>query len=300
MKSWHGRFPRISWASHLGFTACLVRCCGAFVRHDMRVTKEAFREWEKEVIDSFYDGRERHTSLIPTIGTPSVLSKEKYILVVDAIHSASSSPMSESVRLAQEPVLASKCKVSLWHLKRQALEEVNFGLDKETGQFHHPACDLGGLTNLRQQLGSTASFVSDAESSFEWPSSVHTAAALASTLERTWSQLLGKKPPGNLPEVLRKWLESVAAAFPAGCQLRFHPLPKEHRVLVTPEDVKARTGRYYLRTFGGDAYAVDADDTTGLYCGVAQSFVTSNLSDFNVQFEYTQYHDTRACRCTVL
>ena len=37
--------------------------------------------------------------------------------------------------------------------------------------------------------------------------------------------------------------------------LRFHQLPPEHRVVVTPAAVKAATGIYYERVYGGDKHA---------------------------------------------
>ena len=33
--------------------------------------------------------------------------------------------------------------------------------------------------------------------------------------------------------------------------LRFHLLPPEHRVVVTPAAVKKKTGHYYERVYGG-------------------------------------------------
>ena len=43
--------------------------------------------------------------------------------------------------------------VQLWHLGKQKEDGVRFGLAAEDGLFKHPACDVGGLTNLKQKAG---------------------------------------------------------------------------------------------------------------------------------------------------
>ena len=41
--------------------------------------------------------------------------------------------------------------------------------------------------------------------------------------------------------------------------LRFYPVPPEHRVVVTSTDVKAATGKYFVRLFGGESHAKVSD-----------------------------------------
>ena len=41
--------------------------------------------------------------------------------------------------------------------------------------------------------------------------------------------------------------------------LRFYLLPAEHRIVVTPAAVKAVTGHYYVRVYGGDTRAKVSD-----------------------------------------
>ena len=41
--------------------------------------------------------------------------------------------------------------------------------------------------------------------------------------------------------------------------LRFYLLPAEHRIVVTPAAVKAATGHYYVRVYGGDTRAKVSD-----------------------------------------
>ena len=72
--------------------------------------------------------------------------------------------------------------------------------------------------------------------------------------------------------------------------LRFHLVPPEHRVVVTPADVVAATGRYLVRVFDGGSGAphAKASDGAGLYCGVSATFVTPNLSIENLESEYVE------------
>ena len=103
-----------------------------------------------------------------------------------------------------------------------------------------------------------------------------------------WCKLAQKDLRDALKVDIARWLESVATAMPSGCVLRFHALPAEHRVMVTPADVKARTGRYYVRVFGGDAFAKTSDGD-GLFCGVTDKFVTPNINMSNIESEYVPY-----------
>ena len=48
--------------------------------------------------------------------------------------------------------------VQLWHIKKKKEDGVRFGHAVDDGLFKHPACDLGGLTNLRQKLGEPVAF----------------------------------------------------------------------------------------------------------------------------------------------
>ena len=45
--------------------------------------------------------------------------------------------------------------------------------------------------------------------------------------------------------------------------LRFHLVPPEHRVVVTPTDVKAATGKYLVRVLGGSTHAAVSDGARG-------------------------------------
>ena len=49
----------------------------------MYITKEEYKEWEKEIISHFYDKKHKKTKLIPVNGKPSYLKQSKYIIVVN-------------------------------------------------------------------------------------------------------------------------------------------------------------------------------------------------------------------------
>jgi len=44
-------------------------------------------------------------------------------------------------------------------------------------------------------------------------------------------------------------------------RLRFHALPLEHRIIVTSNDVRAKTATYCVRSFGGGEYARKSEGT---------------------------------------
>ena len=106
------------------------------------VDKAAYQAWERSVCEKFYTADRPPTALLPTDGAPSVLSKEKFILVADAGFAA-------QVASGAAGGLPAHQHVQLWHLGKQKEDGVRFGLAAEEGLFKHPACDVGGLTNLK-------------------------------------------------------------------------------------------------------------------------------------------------------
>ena len=119
------------------------------------VSKEEYLAWESAVVSAFYTPAKRCTELVPVDGTVAVLSKEKFILVADATTGDDSTASAQVTQGATG--LVAKAKVKMWHVANHALEGVNFGVSDDL--FVHPACDVGGLTNLRQRVGEPASFV---------------------------------------------------------------------------------------------------------------------------------------------
>merc|ERR1712241_1086955 len=205
------------------------------------------------------------------------LSKEKVILVAlplsggDLIEKVSGPlPASE---------LPNKTKLMLWHAGKQKEDKVDDGV------FKYPAFDVGGLTNCRQTLGGEppkfegAAHVVDPQNDLQ---------ALSAALHEEWGTLLEKVLPEEVRDNLFKFLVSVRKEVPDGATLRFHRLKAEHRVVVTPADVKELTGHYYDRRFGSEVHAVESDGD-GLYCAVADEYVTSNINQKNLAIEYTRY-----------
>ena len=210
------------------------------------VSKEDYLEWEQKVVAAFYEPEERSTSLVPAAGAPSVLSKQKVLLVVDSCDATGSgqrgSPASAVAASAPDGAkLRSKDKIKLWHIGKQVNDGVSIG--HAEGTFLHPACDIGGLTNYRQKVGAAGQFVGDG---IPWPPDVADDAAtrmMARSLKARWCEVAGRPLPESLADNLVRWLSSLTEALPEGCVLRFHALPPEHRVMALPSDVVARTGR---------------------------------------------------------
>ena len=244
------------------------------------VDKAAYQAWERSVCEKFYTADRPPTALLPTDGAPSVLSKEKFILVADAGFAA-------QVASGAAGGLPAHQHVQLWHLGKQKADGVRFGLAEEDGLFKHPALDVGGLTNLRQKLGEAATFAGDGVAVGDGAA----ADAAADALVSQWKALAKRELPPTLAADIAKFVGSVAAAMGEyGVTLRLHALPPEHRVVVTPADVVAATGRYLVRVFDGGSGAphAKASDGAGLYCGVSATFVTPNLSSENLESEYVE------------
>ena len=111
------------------------------------VDKAAYSAWEAAVVAAFYDASHRRTPLKPTDGAPSLLTKRKVILVAVADGAA------EAVADGATDGLPAHQHVQLWHVGKQKADGVRFGYAADDGVFKHPACDVGGLTNLRQKVG---------------------------------------------------------------------------------------------------------------------------------------------------
>lgn len=248
------------------------------------VSKEEYSAWEKEVIAAFYDGGRTVTQLVPQDGRPAVLSKEKAIVVL--LPGDGLTPEAVARKATDLPPQRS---VQLYHIGKRALDGVSYGLEGDT--FKHPACDVGGLTNYRQRLGEDARFAGD-------PVPVGRAGdvmASAALVVGSWQALSPRPLPESLVRDVSVWLASALAAF-GDVVLRFHQLPAEHRTVVTSSDVRRRTGRYYVRNFGGSSHACESDGI-GLYCAVGEKFITPNITISNLEVEYRSYGDAPPSGC---
>ena len=175
------------------------------------VDRATYNGWEAEVIDKFYSNRKEHSALFPTDEKPSALSKEKYILVADAC-AAQGGCLSDMVGAGTAAGLPEYQHLQLWHGGMQKKDGVRFGLTHD-GVFKHPACDLGGLTNLRQKLGETVTF---AGMPTPWgPEAGDTAGTVAQQVVAQWKQLTGKELTGKtLEENVAKFVSTVEEGAP--------------------------------------------------------------------------------------
>lgn len=258
----------------------------AAIAESAGVSQESYTAWEKEVIDKYKDWltQKPKTPLIPEDGQVSVLEKVKFILVVDANVKADSNTASFEVSQKMS-TLPPKTKLKMWHVGKHKEDGVSYGWDEEKNVFLHPACDVGGLTNMRQTMGEDATFLGG----FPWPLHGHNSDSIAVLLHAWWCNLSKKNLEDTLSVTeLSKWLQSVQTAFPLGCILRFHKLSPEHRVVVKAADVIQKTGRYFVRTFKDEPYA-KVSDGKELFCGITDKFVTPNLNRQNLSIEYVPY-----------
>ena len=243
------------------------------------VDKAAYSAWEAAVVAAFYDASHRRTPLKPTDGAPSLLTKKKVILVAVA------DGVAEAVADGATDGLPAHQHVQLWHIGKQKADGVRLGLDD--GVYKYPACDVGGLTNVKQKLGEAVAF---AGTPVAWGAASGAADGVAAAIVAQWARLAQKTLAPTLVTDVTKFLESLRASTIGDVTLRFFAPPAEHRVVVTSADVKAATGgKYYTRVFGGGDVFASESDGAGLYCGVTAKFITPNLNEGNLSMEYVQY-----------
>jgi len=271
------------------------------------IDKATYVKWEAEVIKKFYTSEERVTDLLPTAEQVTVVRKVKYILVVDACD-AEGSCFSEKVGSGVIEGLPEHQHVQLWHLNKKKNDGVRFGHDVANGIFKHPACDIGGLTNLRQKLGEPVTF---AGTPVPWGTGTETKGAAESVAEQLvaqWQELLpGKDFKTLVPSLVQdvtNFVDTVDKDTVLGSvMLRLYLLPTEHRVLVTPAAVTEATGHYYVRVYGDDKVHAKASngkytDKDGnekdFFCGVTETYVTSNLNMPNLAMECVTYPEAIA------
>ena len=182
------------------------------------VDKATYTAWEAAVVKQFYTTERSQTPLIPTKGKPSVLSKEKFILVADACAAEGGGCMSDRVRSGGTAGLREDKHVQLWHLGKQKEDGVRFGLAAEEGLFKHPACDVGGLTNLKQKVGEAATFVGKP---VPWGGAAaadagaqQTAEAVAEALLAQWTELTKRELAASLKKDVAKFLRTVEKGAP--------------------------------------------------------------------------------------
>ena len=182
------------------------------------VDKATYTAWEAAVVKKFYTTERSQTPLIPTKGMPSVLSKEKFILVADACEAAGGGCMSDKVRAGGTSGLREDKHVQLWHLGKQKEDGVRFGLAAEESLFKHPACDVGGLTNLKQKLGEAAAFVGKPVPWGE-AGAQQTAEAVAEAVVAQWTELSKRELAASLKQDVAMFLRTVDKGAPRPTRL---------------------------------------------------------------------------------
>jgi len=104
----------------------------------------------------------------------------------------------------------------------------------------------------------------------------------------------------HIQKGLHKWLASVQnmlktpQALYERANLYFYSLPDEIRMIYTSKDIRKRFGKYYTRTYTGDAqqHATRVTPDKHIYCSISHnnklgtSFITPNLNDENLFNEY--------------
>jgi hypothetical protein len=168
------------------------------------VDKATYESWEAQVVNAFYTPERRPTQLIPVDGKPAVLSKEKYILVVDAVIGEDATSTKVAANDTQK--LAPHQHVMLWHIGKQKDDKVKFGFSEEEGIFKHPACDVGGLTNLKQTIGKPVSFVG---TPIPWNTAAGAPSTVAEAIASQWRQLSGKDLDSTLESNIARFLSTV-------------------------------------------------------------------------------------------
>ena len=171
-------------------------------------------------------------------------------------------------------------QVQLWHAGKKELDSVKYGCDSDD-MFKFPAWDVGGLTNFNQPIGTPANF--DPANSVQWDSSSESVRFTGDRLNALAP--FSDKAKDERPR-LGEWLTSVQNLNWGKVTLRLHALAPEHRVLVTPHDVKQKTGYYFVRVFTGndDSYARKSTGQS-LYCGVTSTYITPNLNVIKTEYE---------------
>lgn len=244
-----------------------------------RITAREYKEWEAVVIKTFYSKTKGETE-IPQPGFPSSVLKEKIIAVVLAEEPS----MVDAVAQSRKDNLPSKSDIMLYHIGKGKADGVGYGFSEDKQEMVYPAIDAGGLTNCRQKLGDQVAFETG---------EVHIRASdqppdVADQVLSSWNAVAPKKLPDRLKHEFVQVVESIQTAFPAGAVLRFLKPPVEHRVLVASQDVKDKTGKYYVRLFGQEAHAEESDGN-GLFAGVSEKYITPNINMSNIELEYTPY-----------
>lgn len=223
----------------------------------MYVTKETYKEWEKELFTIFARKRNYSTeTIVPKNGFPTRIVRDKVILCV----------IPDKTKVYPE-------KIQLYHAGKGALDHVSIG------PGNYPATDFGGLTNYKSIR---PRFL--LKTSFPVTSS-------AKEIVRLWTQWMGRPIHGPVLRNVSRWIRSVSQVL-GSVRLNFARLPRTRRIALTKQDVRKATGVVYQRNFNGtDQEYANIDLTRSGYVtlDLQGKFVTPNINLQNLRNEYIVY-----------
>lgn len=220
------------------------------------MSKEEYAAWEARVIDAFFRSAPENVRFTG--------NKVRVFAYVPG-HMA-------AVQRGERSKLPAKTKISMHHMGKGEMDGVSSGL--KDGSFLYPATDTGGLTNVKHALGERLEFAKPSD-----PRNV-------SRLYAEWKRLSGKRTFFDGRAVRRglsKWLGTLPPKHSVGLL----PESGTRRAIVPASRVLERTGAYYLRVYGGDAYArrVTRAELTGVYACVESDRVVPNYNERNIRNE---------------
>jgi len=240
--------------------------------------EQIYKQWEKNVINSFYNvgntsvKKTSKVLSVPTNNKELYAYKNKVTLVLNFINDGI--PISEVVE--NNGTLPPKKYIELYHIGEKQINKTSYGVNNS--EFFYPAIDAGGLTNYKQKVGTKPDFL---------PKRIHIDKVTEKTIDniyKTWKRYAGKtRFYGNLRNELSKAIHSIKNE----CFIQFVKVPLEYRVIVTSHDIFNKLGIYYTRVYGNPIYAKETKPREGMYCGIAEKYVTPDINKNNILNEYT-------------
>ncbi len=230
-----------------------------------------------------------------------LMVKHKVILVLDLqidSEKKTEEPKFMSELSKAEAQNLTESKISIWHTGNKKLDEVKLGYNPEKKQFLYPAIDFGGITNYRIVLDNKPDFLAPG---YNIDLSGPAPAKTTSEILNNWLKLskltnLNLDMQHKLYDGLKKVLNSLIKTDHPSVAIRFVKLPDEDRVISPAAAIYIKTGRYYLRNYGGSdkQYAISINPMVGaynrtgqkLFLGVSENYITPNLNQQNLILEY--------------
>lgn len=167
---------------------------------------------------------------------------------------------------------------------------VSLGWDNDS--FSYPSLDFCRLINYKQKISQKNEFQSK---KYKVEKSTDISKQL-NEIYNTWKRYNKKdKFYGNIKVKMNKFLRSsfkyLQSSEYTSMNICFIKLPEVHRVLVSSEDIKKLTGKYYERIFKDDKEFAKVSSGKKLYCAIQKGLptVNTNINKFNLLNEYSTY-----------